>query len=421
LKELSVPQKKSADALARALLAWMFFLYPISLALNKTMNDALSLALFVFSCGYLLLRPAALKAACARSRWLWVLALCLPLLLAVTQHFFLTRPLHLRDMDEVSRFVACIPVYFAVLILRPSIRPFLWGCLLFLLVTVPLMFWHLHVLGLSRGVLPNGFLGIIPHTSLALILGTLALTLLVQPDGSLRRRWLAVPMIICTLGVPLLTQTRSGLLLALCLGTLVWLLLPNKRIKVLLYGAAAALVFIGVVVSNSALWSRSDQTLAEIEHYVSEDNVAMTSTTTRIELWRFAGKMFAAHPLIGIGNHRFQAELVTYQAAGETPSDLAMYTHPHNEFLKSAAEGGIIGVLALLLLYFVPLDAARRRYFRAPSAANPALPIIVVSTGFFIAGLVDVVLIWRPTIMFYGLVISLLLAHMDSAEKPVAG
>lgn len=398
----------------------MFFLYPISLALNKTMNEALSIALFAFSCGYLALRPAALKMACTRSRWPWLLALCVPLLLAVTQHFFLPQPLPLRDMDEVSRFVACIPVYFAVLMLRPSIRPFLWSCLLFLLVTVPQMFWHLHVLGLSRSVLPNGFVGIIPHTSIALILGTLALTLLVQPDGSLRRRWLAIPMIGTALAVPLLTQTRSGLLLALCLGVLLWLLLPNKRIKTLLISAVTVLLIIGAVVSNSTLWSRSDQTLTEIEHYVTDDKTAMTSATTRIELWRFAGKMFVAHPLIGIGNHRFQAELKTYQVAGDTPSDLGMYTHPHNEFLKSAAEGGLAGVLALMLLYFVPLDAARRRYFRAPSAANPALLIIVVSTGFLIAGLVDVVLIWRPTIMFYGLVTSLLLAHMDNAEKQVA-
>lgn len=414
-------QKKSVDALARALLAGLFFLYPVSLALNKTMNDALSLALFVFSCIYLAFHPAALKSVFARTRWLWVLALCLPMLLAVAQHFFLPQPLQLRDMDEVSRFVACIPVYFVILMLRPSIRPFLWGCLLFLLVTVPLMFWHLHVLELGRAVLPNGFLGIIPHTSLALILGTLALTLLVQPDGSLRRSWLAILIIGYALAVPLLTQTRSGLLLALCLGVLVWMLLPNKRIKVLMYGAAAALVIIGIVVSNSALWPRSDQTLAEIEHYVSQDSAVMTSATTRLELWRLSGEMVATHPLIGIGFHRFQETLMQYRDAGETPIDLDMYIHPHNEFLNAASEGGAIGALSLALLYFLPLGAAARRYAGASSAAHPALLVIVMSTGFFIAGLVDVMLIWRPTILFYGLVTSLLLAHMDSAEAREAG
>ncbi|MEB0134453.1 O-antigen ligase family protein [Actimicrobium sp. CCC2.4] len=415
-----MPQKKSADAFARSLLAGMFFLYPVSLALNKTMNDVLSLALFLSSCAYLLMRPAMLKTAWAHCRRPWIIALCVPLLLAVLQYLLLPQQLHLRDMDEVSRFVACVPVYLAIVILRPSIRPFLWGCLLFLLATVPLMFWHLHVLGLARGVLPNGFLGIIPHTSLALILGALALALLVQQDGSLRRRWLALPLIGYALAVPLLTQTRSGLLLALCLGALVWMLLPNKRIKGLLYGAVAVLAIIGIVVTNSALWSRSDQTLAEIEHYASADNTAMTSATTRIELWRFAGKMFVAHPLIGVGNHRFQEGLMRYQVAGETPSDLGMFTHPHNEFLKAAAEGGIIGVFSLGLLYFVPLLAARRRYAGAPSAANPALLVIIVSTGFFIAGMVDVVLIWRPTILFYGLVVSLLVAHMDGAGTPAA-
>ncbi|MEC5215833.1 O-antigen ligase [Actimicrobium sp. GrIS 1.19] len=412
-------QIKKSGTLSQSIIAWLLFLYPVSLAVNKTMNDVVSVAIFLFACLFLLSHGAALKSCLARARWLWVGALCLPLALAIVQHFVLQPPLQLRDMDDLSRFFACIPVYFALLILHPRIRPFLWGCLFFTVYTVPLMLWHLHVMGLERGILPNGFVGIIPHTSLALILGTLALTLLVQADGTIRKRALALLLIGCTFSVPLLTQTRSGLLLALCLGVMVWALLPNKRLKALVCGTIVALAIILVVVTNNVLWPRPDQTLAEIEQYATQDRGVLTSTTTRIELWRFAGKMFAAHPLLGVGNHRFRSELSVFQATGKTPSDLAVYSHPHNEFLKAAAEGGLFGALGLGLLYFVPLAAARRQYFRAPSAANPALLVIVVAMGFLIAGLVDVVLIWRPTIMFYGLVISLLLVKMDRAAEQV--
>ena len=74
-----------------------------------------------------------------------------------------------------------------------------------------------------------------------------------------------------------------------------------------------------------------------------------------------------------------------------------------------------MGAAAILMLYFVPLAAAWRRYRERPSAASPALPLLILCSGFLLAGMVDVVLAWRPTIMFYGLAVSLLLVNMDSA------
>ena len=125
--------------------------------------------------------------------------------------------------------------------------------------------------------------------------------------------------------------------------------------------------------------------------------------------------MFAEHPLIGVGNHNFAATLEGYKASGKTPAELGLFTHPHNDFLKFAAEGGLLGAAAILMLYFVPLTAGLRRYRLRPSAASPALPLVLLCSGFLLAGMVDVVLAWRPTITFYGLATSLLLVNMDSA------
>jgi O-antigen ligase len=273
------------------------------------------------------------------------------------------------------------------------------------------------VLGQFRGIAPNGFLGIIPHTSLSIILGMLALRLWVAADGSFRQRLLPALLVCGAFSMPLLTQTRSGLVLALLLGLLVWLLLPNKSMRILVYGGGGAIAVMAIVLSSSSLWPREDRTLTEIGHYMTGDRSVITSTTARIELWRLAGRMFAEHPFIGVGNHGFRAALSSYKAQGETPAQLELFTHPHNEFLKLAAEGGLPGILSLALLYFVPLASAMRRYLRRPSAANPALMVVIVSSGFLMAGAVDVMLAWRPTIMFYGLVVSLLLVEMDSSDE----
>lgn len=397
---------------------WLFFLYPVTLAVNRTAHEVVSILILFVSCYCLATRARDLKSGMVRIRRLWIVALCLPLLLVVIQHVSLVPPLALRDFDDLSRFFLCVPVYLALLIVRPDIRLFLWGCVFFTLYSVLLMIWHVHVLELSRDIAPNGFLATIPQTSLSIILGLLAVTgLSGAAHGTFQKRVLPALILCAALSVPLLSQTRSGLLLALVMGVLVWILLPDRNIKLLACMGGVAIVFIMIVSVNSPLWTRQDKTLAEIAQYSTADHVALTSATIRIELWKSAGRMFLEHPVTGVGNHRFRENLSSYKTLGKVPADLGPFSHPHDEFLKFAAEGGLLGILSLAMLYFVPLGAAWRSYRKKPSSANPALLVIIVSSGFLVAGLVDVILAWRSTIMFYGLAISLLLMEMDRNNR----
>jgi O-antigen ligase len=415
LKEHSVLQTEQRPVVMQSVMTWLFCLYPVSLITNKTANDVVSALIFLAACATLVMVRRTSGIAPAPLRRLWLVALALPLAMVMAQYLVPPRIIALRDLDDLSRFFLCIPVYLALRLLRPSIRPFLWGCVFFTIYSMGLMAVHMHVLHLDRGISPNGFLGTIPQTSLSIILAMVALQCWVKADGLLRNRVAPTVLLAVAFSVPLLSQTRSGLGVALALGIVLWLLLPNKNMRVLLGSVGAAAIVMVVVMSNSTLWSRGDQTVAEIEHYMTEEHFVSTSTTTRLELWRFAGRMFAEHPLIGVGNHNFAETLAGYKSSGKTPAELGLFTHPHNDVLKFAAEGGLLGAAAILMLYFVPLTAGLRRYRLQPSTASPALPLVMLCSGFLLAGMVDVVLAWRPTIMFYGLAVSLLLVNMDSA------
>jgi len=399
----------------QAAMTWLFCLYPVSLIISKLANDVVSALILLVACASLVMVRPTPDTATVPLRRLWLVALALPPGLVMLQYFVPPRIIPLRDVDDLFRFFLCIPVYLALRRLRPSIRPFLWGCVFFTVYSMGLMTVHMHVLHLDRGISPNGYLPTIPQTSLSIILAMVALQCWVRPDGLLRNRIAPALLLSIAFSVPLLSQTRSGLGVALALGFVLWLLLPKKNVLVLLGSAGAAAIVMVVVMSNSALWPRGDQTVAEIEHYMTADQFVSTSTTTRLELWRFAGRMFAEHPLIGVGNHQFAKTLAGYQTSGMTPAGLGLFTHPHNDFLKFAAEGGLLGAAAILMLYFLPLAAGLRRYRLRPSAANPALPLVLLCSGFLMAGTVDVLLAWRPTITFYGLATSLLLVNMDSA------
>jgi O-antigen ligase len=248
----------------------------------------------------------------------------------------------------------------------------------------------------------------------------MALHVVVMANQIYRPRLLATVLIVGMVAVPLLTQTRSGLLLALFMFALIWWLMPGRSFKILLYGLGMVVVVVALVFSNKELWSRGDNTLSEIVQYSEQQQpVELTSATSRIELWRAAARMFVEHPLLGVGNHRFRSTLGEYQKQGKASSRLELYSHPHNEILRFAAESGLPGLLSLALLYFVPLAIGLRAYRRAPSARNPALLLIVFSTGFLIAGLVDVILAWSAVILFYGLVTSFLIARIDTVPDRV--
>lgn len=396
-------------------MTWLFCLYPVSLIVDKTANDVISALIFLASCASLAMIRGNVATVPVPLRRLWLVALALPLVMVMVQYLVPMKIIALRDVDDLSRFFLCIPVYLALRRLQPSIRPFLWGCVFFTVYSMGLMAVHMHLLHLDRGISPNGFLGTIPQTSLSIILAMVALQCWVAADGTVRNRVAPAALLAISFAVPLLGQTRSGLGVALALGLVFWLLLPRRNMRVLLGSVGAAAVVMVVVMTNSTLWARGDQTVAEIEHYMTEDHFVSTSTTTRLELWRFAGRMFAEHPLIGVGNHNFADTLAAYKSSGQTPAALGLFTHPHNDVLKFAAEGGLLGTAAILMLYLVPLTASLRRYRQRPSAASPALPLVILCSGFLLAGMVDVVLAWRPTIMFYGLAVSLLLVNMDSA------
>jgi O-antigen ligase len=416
LQRHSVPQTEQHRVAVQTVMTWLFCLFPVSLITNKTANDVVSAMIFLTACATLVVFRRTPGPMAAPLRRLWLVALALPLVMVLVQ--YLDRPplIALRDMDDLSRFVLCIPVYLALRILRPSIRPFLWGCAFFTVYSMGLMAVHMQVLHLSRGVNPNGFLATVPQTSLSIILAVVALQCWVAPNGMLRSRVAPTVLLGIAFCVPLVSQTRSGLGVALALGVVLWLLFPKKNLKILLGSVGVAALVMVLVMSNTALWARNDHTVAEIEHYMTEEPFVSTSTTTRMELWRFAGRMFAEHPLIGVGNHNFGPMLAWYKSSGETPAKLDLFTHPHNDFLKFAAEGGLLGAAAIVMLYSVPLTAGLRRYRLLPSVASPALPLVMLCSGFLLAGLVDVMLAWRPTITFYGMAVSLLLVNMDSAS-----
>lgn len=87
------------------------------------------------------------------------------------------------------------------------------------------------------------------------------------------------------------------------------------------------------------------------------------SSENRLVTWQAGMRMFAAHPLMGVGLDNFKAELPRYTPAGINVDFLA-----HNTYVEIAATMGLPGILAFLAILGFTFASLRRSCRRARRA-----------------------------------------------------
>lgn len=191
-----------------------------------------------------------------------------------------------------------------------------------------------------------------------LLLG-LALTSLVQLLRARLNRWeWCIHGVGLALGAygALLTQSR-GPLLAFVPVFLGFLLLYARRHghwrRALIWLGAFVL---GAIVAIASMQGAVIQRFLAIQQQVDEARTGNVngSVSERLEMWRTATRGFAEHPWAGIGIEQFKAYTHEEVAAGRTSQVVAKYNNPHNMYLGAAVEGGVPGLLILLLMFIAP-------------------------------------------------------------------
>jgi len=188
---------------------------------------------------------------------------------------------------------------------------------------------------------------------------------LFEPD-SLRALLAAAAVVLAWIGV-LLSYSRGGLAAAL-VGTCCFAALvagPRRRLVV------GLLVAIPVAALS---WS---EIRAPGERFLETGQVA--DAGGRLPIWRSTLSIVRDYPLLGSGLGTYDAVSLLYR----TPEQPVRPEHAHNDWLQSAAEGGLpTAALAVWLLLAVLRPRALLRRAPRPAALTAGLAAALLALGF---------------------------------------
>jgi hypothetical protein len=170
------------------------------------------------------------------------------------------------------------------------------------------------------------------------------------------RAWRIVIFVYICGALLFVSKGRTGYLVFLALILLVML----KSVRLSIRGWAAATLVLALV--SGFTWQKSDslrmrvgETISDVQRFVQNPTgYAQTSTGIRLQMYRHTLEMIEEKPLQGFGIGAWMP--VFLHRYGSTIAEASIT--PHNDYLLFAAEGGLIGLGALLFVWLAQLRIA---------------------------------------------------------------
>jgi O-antigen ligase len=243
----------------------------------------------------------------------------------------------------------------------------------------------------------------------------LALMLAILSGGRMRNRWGLAALLI---GLALLASESRGALLAGVIALSIVLGVLSRRFRSILWLAT----LLGLIVAWAATFGLSVGPIQRVLDSIGFTGVdfgnvtnANFSAVERVAHWLAGVRMFAAHPLLGVGIGNYGAAYPQFHPRGW----YASLDHAHNYYINIAAEAGIIGLVAYVLLAGSALWYSCAATSRARDPIFRALGLGVV--GALIAtslhNVFDVLYVHGTTALI-GLLMGLLVAAQRLPSRP---
>ncbi|GHA87941.1 O-antigen ligase family protein [Modicisalibacter luteus] len=324
-----------------------------------------------------------------------------------------------RELDKASRFLFAIPALLLLLAYPPR-AAYMWaGLAVGGFATGSWAVWQKLFEGVTRA---EGFTNTINFGNLSMLMGVLCLAglgwamaqryprlwvgiLLMGALGGVlgsflsgsRGGWIGIPFVMLVLyrayGSYLSGRWLAGILASLFIGAAIVLTTPQLGVQ-----------------------ARITQATDQLVDFVEKGNVH-SSVGVRLKMWHTAIELIPEKPLLGWGELGYAQARDDLIDQGFVGPWIERYGHVHNDFLDAWLKQGILGLLALLALYLVPLKLFAQRLqsqdlvLRSFAVAGMLLPVAYIDFG-----LTQVFLAHNSGVMMYAFWLVVLWASMRNYE-----
>jgi O-antigen ligase len=206
------------------------------------------------------------------------------------------------------------------------------------------------------------------------VAAVICIAALLRPEAFAGDRWLgrnraaiAAVLAVLLFDVVFVLTGRSGYVTIIVMTVVIVALLAKGSVRAKALAGLGVLICVGAILASSEhVRTRVDQAFSEI---ASVDQVAEgTSLGQRVVMWRNTVRMIRDHPIFGVGTGGFQDGYRPY-VQGVSGWQGFESGDPHNQYLKTQGEQGIIGLGALLFFIFRALTCSAPMPYRQLAVA----------------------------------------------------
>ena len=268
----------------------------------------------------------------------------------------------------------------------------------------------------------NGVMNPIRFGCLTLVMGFIALAgTLYLRKIHLILRLLGLLGFIAGLGASILAETRGAWIaipLLLIIAIRPFLAKQKKSIRYLIGVGIILCALIVILTPVTGVKARFDVTTNEINNYLEKD-IQNSPVGVRLFMFETAFQAFTENKFFGVGVGGYQKFAKGYYfeqkpAFGEI---FFKWKNPHNEYLLHAATRGVIGLVALFILFLSGIwYFARRQKRRDGSYRFSIISGLLLYIGFMHYGLTIALFEHRNFLLFFAIYSMVFLAH-----KPLDG
>lgn len=287
-----------------------------------------------------------------------------------------------KALGNELKFLLIIPFY---LLARrcDDLWRYLWiGSLIGVVVTVGAGLYEHFVLNPSR---TSGACGPLFFGPVLLLMIALQLPWLRYIARYHWRNGVVIFIALLGLFVILTTGTRAAFiaLLAVILVSFIYYFRARNSV---LFTIGAIIIIVAGYFQMDVVKQRVDIAVSGVDRYFSYmqehpgtvNKYGRGSVGARLELWKASIYAASEQPVFGVGRYNVIDKVKEYGREGRIHKAAARFGHPHSAYFEALASKGVLGLAALLTLYFYPLYFFLRTRRESRESAFAGIVLILV-------------------------------------------